>query len=328
MDKRLNADLAAKQFWEDNRRFADLFNAVFFNGEKKIDPSKLRDRGTDVSASVPVKEHFEHVRKYLDVSKMYEDVELTILGIENQGRIHYAMPLRTRLYDDLDYLKECRSLAGLHRELRDLDGADEFLSGMKKGERLHLSLRIVVYYGEKPWDGPRRLSEMVDVPEAFLPFFQDYEMPLVCINEEENFKRPYREEGVRNLMGQLYLIYHRDWDTIREMDACLDHDTALVLAAVTGNKSLIQLAEKERGGLHMCNALAELEREKYEEGREEGRMMGHEEGREEGRAEGREEGREEVILNMLKANMEEKVVAQISGTTISRLRQIKEKHGL
>ena len=78
----------------------------------------------------------------------------------------------------------------------------------------------------------------------------------------------------------------------------------------------------------MCNALAELEREKYEEGREEGRMMGHEEGREEGRAEGREEGREEVILNMLKANMEEKVVAQISGTTISRLRQIKEKHGL
>ena len=328
MDKRLNADLAAKQFWEDNRRFADLFNAVFFNGEKKIDPSKLRDRGTDVSASVPVKEHFEHVRKYLDVSKMYEDVELTILGIENQGRIHYAMPLRTRLYDDLDYLKECRSLAGLHRELRDLDGADEFLSGMKKGERLHLSLRIVVYYGEKPWDGSRRLSEMVDVPEAFLPFFQDYEMPLVCINEEENFKRPYREEGVRNLMGQLYLIYHRDWDTIREMDACLDHDTALVLAAVTGNKSLIQLAEKERGGLHMCNALAELEREKYEEGREEGRMMGHEEGREEGRAEGREEGREEVILNMLKANMEEKVVAQISGTTISRLRQIKEKHGL
>lgn len=28
------------------------------------------------------------------------------------------------------------------------------------------------------------------------------------------------------------------------MDSCLYYDTALVLAAVTGNKSLIQLAEK------------------------------------------------------------------------------------
>lgn len=71
------------------------------------------------------------------------------------------------------------------------------------------------------------------------------------------------------------------------MASGLDHNTAPIIVAVTGNKSVMK-----------------LEREKYEE------------------------GREEVILNMLKANMEEKVVAQIIGTTISRVRQIKEKPGL
>ncbi len=35
------ADIVLKNFWKDNAHFADLFNAVLFNGEQKLHPEDL-----------------------------------------------------------------------------------------------------------------------------------------------------------------------------------------------------------------------------------------------------------------------------------------------
>ena len=40
------------------------------------------------------------------VKKMAFGVEFVVLRIESQQKIHYAMPLRTMLYDGMRYLKE------------------------------------------------------------------------------------------------------------------------------------------------------------------------------------------------------------------------------
>ena len=37
--------------------------------------------------------------------------------------------------------------------------ADEFLSGIKKDDRFHTIINIILYYGEKEWDGPVSRSE-------------------------------------------------------------------------------------------------------------------------------------------------------------------------
>ena len=49
----------------------------------------------------------ETIKRTRDVvKKMALGMEFVVWGIENQQTTHYAMPLRTMLYDALGYLKE------------------------------------------------------------------------------------------------------------------------------------------------------------------------------------------------------------------------------
>ena len=44
---KIKPDTILKNFWRDNRHFADLFNAVFFNGEQVLKLSKKAVRKAD-----------------------------------------------------------------------------------------------------------------------------------------------------------------------------------------------------------------------------------------------------------------------------------------
>ena len=66
---KLKPDTILKNFWRDNRHFADLFNAVFFNGEQVLKPQDLTEADTDVSSMLKFNGHAETVQKILDVVK-------------------------------------------------------------------------------------------------------------------------------------------------------------------------------------------------------------------------------------------------------------------
>ena len=46
------ADIVLKNFWKDNAHFADLFNAVLFDGEQKLHPEDLREADVDLSSVI------------------------------------------------------------------------------------------------------------------------------------------------------------------------------------------------------------------------------------------------------------------------------------
>lgn len=75
--------------------------------------------------------------------------EFVVLGIESQQKIHYAMPLRMLLYDALGYLKEYQEITKFRKAGREKMTEDEFLSKMRKENRLHPIISIVLYYSEK-----------------------------------------------------------------------------------------------------------------------------------------------------------------------------------
>lgn len=56
---------------------------------------------------------------------------------------------------------------------------DEYLSKMKKSDRFYPVITLTVYYGEKPWDEPTSLHEMLDIPKELEPFVNDYKILLV-----------------------------------------------------------------------------------------------------------------------------------------------------
>ena len=157
----IKPDIIMKEFWRVNERFADLFNAVLFKGKNVIKSDMLKEMDTDISGTIKWKKGQSSLKRVRDiVKKEYDGVEFNILGIEIQDKVHYAMPLRTMIYDGLGYLKEYNELKGKNRYTSGMT-SDEFLSGMKKDDRLHPIITIVLYYSEMPWDGPVSIKDMM-----------------------------------------------------------------------------------------------------------------------------------------------------------------------
>lgn len=97
---KITPDTILKNFWKDNNRFADLFNACFFDGKPKLNPDDLTEVDTDISSLLQFHGYAETVKRIIDVvKKSAYGVDFVILGIENQAKIHYAMPLRHMLGD-------------------------------------------------------------------------------------------------------------------------------------------------------------------------------------------------------------------------------------
>lgn len=114
----------------------------------------------------------------------------TIIGIENQSEIHYAMPVRNMLYDAINYSRQASEADRLHRINKEYNGSAEFLSGFKKGDILTPVITLTVYWGDDEWDGPRSLHEMFDTNTLPLrKYIADYKLNLIAPYEITDFDK-------------------------------------------------------------------------------------------------------------------------------------------
>lgn len=279
---RVKPDTILKNFWRDNNRFADLFNAALFGGEQVINPNDLSESDTDVSSLLKFNGHAETVQKVLDVvKKTAYGIDFVIWGLENQAKIHYAMPLRHMIGDAFSYLKEYQKLAAKNRKDKNFVSSDEFLSNLKKTDRLHPMISLCVYYGENPWDGPFSLVDMLKIPEKIKPLVSDYKMNLIELRDSEDLH--FCNPDVNTVFDISRSIYHRDYDKINALyqEQTISSELGLVIGAITESQKLIDhaLESKQKGGqMNMCTALEELENKGKQEGRLEGRLEGKQEG--------------------------------------------------
>lgn len=270
----IKPDTILKNFWRDNNRFADLFNAVLFNGEQVINPDDLTEADTDVSSLLKFNNHAETVQKILDVvKKTAYGVDFVIWGLENQAKIHYAMPLRHLIGDAFSYLKEYNEIAAQNKKDKSFSSSDEFLSNFKKTDRLHPIITICVYYGEKEWDGPFSLTDMLSIPEKLKPLVSDYRMNLLQV--KRSGKLSFHNPDVNTVFDISRAIYERNYNRINTVykEQMISTELSLVIGAITESQQLINHAlnsESKGGQLNMCNALEEL----MQEGRLKGRLEG------------------------------------------------------
>lgn len=280
----VKTDTILKNFWRDNKRFADLFNAVLFEGREVLDAGALVEVDTDVSSILKFNGHAETLQRIFDVvKKSGYGAEFAILGLENQQKVNFAMPLRHMVGDALGYLKEYTEIAKKNKEAGSWKDGDEFLSGLKKEDRLHPMVTICVYYGEESWDGPCSLTDMLEIPQWLKPVVSDYRMYLIQVRESEKYK--FRSRDVNTVFEVSRNIYKRDYvqleDTYRSQE--IDAELGLVIGAITGTKEIIRQALKSEGGkMNMCSALEELKREGIEEGIQRGIQKGILQGKMEG----------------------------------------------
>lgn len=215
----IKPDTILKNYWSDNERFADLFNAVLFHGEQRIFPEELEELDTEESTVLEHRAFAESITASRDSVKVRKKssvlgVEFVILGMENQGHIHYAMPMRVMGYDYGAYKKQYDSNAKKYKVANGLS-QDEYLSKMRETDKLIPVVTVVVYYGEKPWNGATSLHGMLNIPEEVAQYVNDYKMILVEARQNECKFHNVDNEDFFNLM-RILLNNSKPFNEVKE----------------------------------------------------------------------------------------------------------------
>lgn len=101
-------DTCTKDYVRDNTIFADIFNQFIYKGEQKITPEQLRSVDTtEISVPYGIAGSCEPTQKYRDHLKILTVKEdqaavYMLIGVENQSKINYAMPVKCMVYDALN----------------------------------------------------------------------------------------------------------------------------------------------------------------------------------------------------------------------------------
>ena len=157
---------AVTQWLRNRKRFADLCNATVFRGEQVVKPEELEPVEGETHISIKTESgKIQEIHRYRDVTMCWKgEMDLMILACENQDKIHYAMPVRTMIYDGLSYMQQMK----LMWDLRDTDKKiteEEFLSRFHKSDKLCPVITLVFYFGEDEWDASSDLYGMFDIEE-------------------------------------------------------------------------------------------------------------------------------------------------------------------
>lgn len=273
-------DIEARKYMRDNRHFADAFNYYLYGGRQVIDPEALRSLDTAEVAVPGTGGKRRPVQAFRDVLKAWSVKEddrgvYVILGAEAQSHIHYAMPVKSGLYDFMQYSDQAERQRRANAGEAALT-SDEFLSGFRKGDRLKPIITLVIYFGDAEWDGPTRLHDMFsEVDPELLPFIPDYRINLIAPAHmsEGDFQK------FQTNLGRVleFIKYSRDKD---KLQAAVNNDVgyrsmdvdSFELIRLTTHSDL--KAEEKEGKVDMCIAIQEIRAEGVAEGIAKGEAKG------------------------------------------------------
>lgn len=300
------ADTITKAYIRENAVFADAFNYLIYGGRQVVNPEELKEVDTTEIIN-PFNTYDENkdekknaaVQKYRDVLKstvIMQDSQAAyiLLGIENQTDIHYAMPVRNGIYDFLQYGKQVSDIAARHRKQKDkVRSHAEFLSGFYKTDRIVPVVTLVVYFGSDEWDGPVKLTDMMEkLSSTLMKYVQDYKIHLIQPYGISDKDLQKFQSSLREVLG--CIKYSKDkeklWNFMKDNPRMnMDIMAARVIEVMT-NMS-IEISDGEET-IDMCKAIEDMIEERACIEREEGKL----------------EGKLEILTNLVKdgiLNMQE-----------------------
>ena len=277
------SDCATKAFLSKRNVFADLVNFSFFGGKKVVAPDDLQETNCNEVVSFCTTEngtaHRERLRDLAMnvVMRQAGGTKYIVVGVENQRRTHLAMPARCMLYDAMRHTENLRRMVETNKRR---NAEREFLSGLRKEDRLPPVVTLVIYWGHGAWKGPRSLHDMIDFPKDSLKkLCADYRLNLIepASMGDSDFKR------FRTDLGAVlhYIKLQDDGGKWRQLSSgnkrcrTLSREAAVALQAVTGADFPIDEQEET---IDMCKAVRQIKQWGYEEGRQNGFEEGEQSG--------------------------------------------------
>ena len=161
-------DLRKKLLEDYEDVFSDIFNGLVFE-DNIIKQQYLRMSSTE---SIYKAENGVYRDQFRDVLKEYTDsclLEIGSLGIENQSTLDDYIPVRIMGYDYTKYRSQ-------------ID---------RKKYPLLPVITIVLNFSDKPWNDTKSLHRIMNIPEEFKSYVQDYEVKVfdIAFLEDEVIER-------------------------------------------------------------------------------------------------------------------------------------------
>ena len=258
-DTKKHKDSLAKEYIANNVIFADLINFYFFDGEKKVKKSDLKE--LDTTSVKTLKQRFQ-IQRYRDLIKeacIKEDSNNTyiIFGIENQSEEDKGMVFRCMIYDALSYLKQ-------------LDNIEK----PNKNDKIKLKpvITLVLYLGNGEWDGPKSIYEIIDMEkyQFIKDRIYDYKLHLISPYEINNEDFSKLTSEMRFVLK--YIKYSNDEMKLEKVKNDIDFKKVSNEAVGLINEVTNSEFEKntEGGYVNMCKAIDDMKNKAEAKGKNEG----------------------------------------------------------
>ena len=233
----MKPDIALKKFFEHDDRFLSLFNAYFYQGESVLKEEYLSPDDSEVVKLV--------ASNHIDVIRRYKENEyFALFVLENQSKVDYGMVVRIMKYQVLLYERELRKASPNNYT--------------PKGTKLPMVRAIVLYTGEKEWDGPRKLSDMIldeNGQKIELDPIEDFSLNLIELNKDVSYN--LNNQCVQDFIDLVHQLYDKSIH-LGDMDRVYQRDAVQAAYSITKDEQLKLILKQEEGDVKVCEAMREL----------------------------------------------------------------------
>ena len=249
-------DIIEKKLEAYNDVFADIVNALLFNGERVIAPEDLEDQPTIAGYKADGK-----IRELgRDVAKRWkkQNIRIAFIGLENQTKADRYMTLRVAGYDGVEYRAQ--------------------MNNLKPGEKPYPVVTLVLYFGyESHWNQPTSLHECLEISERLKPFVNDmkinlFEIAFLSRKQVEMFQSDFR------IVADYFVQMRENGDYIPSKEV-MDHVQAVLeLLNVMAEDKRFELKQNEGIKNEEVRTMADWLTKKLNASRAEGEREGRQEG--------------------------------------------------
>ena len=230
-----------------NDVFADVVNVLMFDGERVIQPDDLRDqtRRSAYKADGKLREIERDVAKHWDKN----NIRIACLGVENQSAPDRDIVLRVYGYDGAEYRWQ--------------------LTKANEGKNRYPVITLVLYFGEKRWNGPLTLYDRLDIPDKLKPFISDVRVNLIEVayldpETVSKFQSDFRIVADYFVQKRLNGVYEPTTYRIEHVQ-----ETLQLLSVMTQDhrfEDILDNSSELKEGVNMCEVLDLFEQRGIEKG--------------------------------------------------------------
>ncbi len=268
-------DLWQSDYFDDKKRFADMFNGVLFKGEQIMNVEELEEVDSKL---IHHEKNGDVVNVIRDKVYRWRGQQVSLCVLESQSYVDYRMIFRVMLEEAVSYIKQQKRTYQKWKESGYRFDKNEFLSQMRKEEKYTPVITLILYLGtEQEWDGPKSLYEMLEIPEELKPFVTNYKLNLFDYHRYTDFSFFKTENRIIFELLSCAKDKIKMENIIRKNQYILDKETTKAILGMLGikvNLNKIMVKTEEGVKFSMCKAIDDLKESERREGRREEKKDG------------------------------------------------------